>query len=70
MSIFQAVAKYGSETISVHVMNIQKYLEVFWPGLTQAHDIYESLAASLADSGENKKGKFPQVNGQKHSLMS
>ncbi|XP_022099659.1 DIS3-like exonuclease 1 isoform X2 [Acanthaster planci] len=51
-----AVVKYGSETVGVHVMNIQKYLEVFWPDLTQAHDIYESLAASLADSRENKKG--------------
>ncbi|XP_038076853.1 DIS3-like exonuclease 1 isoform X2 [Patiria miniata] len=51
-----AIAKYGSETIGVHVMNIHQYLEVFWPTLTQAHDIYESLAASLADTTDNKKG--------------
>ncbi|XP_071794054.1 DIS3-like exonuclease 1 [Asterias amurensis] len=49
-------AKYGSETVGVHVMNVKQYLEVFWPQLTQAHDMFESLTASLTDTTDRKKG--------------
>ena len=51
--------KYKSNTLGVFVLTLEDYLKKFWPNLTEATDLYESLSASLKESC-GRKGIFPK----------
>ena len=58
---FQAVEEYGSKTLGVHVLTVSDYLGMFWPDLTGALDIYESLKVTLSEAAAaegQSKGKL------------
>ncbi|XP_033109550.1 DIS3-like exonuclease 1 [Anneissia japonica] len=64
-----------NETPGVHVMSLSQYLSLFWPNLTEAKDMFESLAASLLLSkqkGGNKQydNHFPPEVLQMHVKSS
>ena len=40
------------------MLSIGDYLNMFWPDVKQALDIYESLKASLAEAGPQSKGLY------------
>ncbi|XP_072031507.1 LOW QUALITY PROTEIN: DIS3-like exonuclease 1 [Amphiura filiformis] len=52
----KVIEEYGSKTAGVYVLSIGNYLNMFWPDLNQALDIYESLKASLAEVESQSKG--------------
>nr|XP_054756295.1 DIS3-like exonuclease 1 [Lytechinus pictus] len=53
----EVIERYGSQTMNVHVSNMGDYLSLFWPDLTQAYDILESVKASLAAAVEEDGSK-------------
>ncbi|XP_071489125.1 DIS3-like exonuclease 1 [Diadema antillarum] len=60
--------KCGSKTMNVHVMSMEQYLNLFWPDVTQAQDILESVKASLiaaAESEDGSKEYVDHVNSEK-----
>ena len=44
------IAEYGSKTLGIFVVSVADYLKNFWPLLTEAQDLYESLCLSLAET--------------------
>lgn len=55
--LLQAIERYGNQTMNVHVCAVGDYLSLFWPDLTQAQDILESVKASLAAAEEEEEGE-------------
>lgn len=53
--MLQVVAEYENRNMGVYVITLKQYLKNFWPDLTAAHDLFESLAAAL-DNAESAKG--------------
>ncbi len=47
------MTEYGTKTPGVFVINVQEYLQNFWPDLTNAYELYLSLKAALHEA----KGK-------------
>nr|XP_002736854.1 PREDICTED: DIS3-like exonuclease 1-like [Saccoglossus kowalevskii] len=48
------IAKFAAKTRQVFLLTMQEYLKTFWPTLSNALDIYESLSASLSESTVEK----------------
>ena len=37
--------KYGSETAGIFLLSMEDYLKGFWPNLTEAKDLFDSLSS-------------------------
>jgi hypothetical protein len=49
------VVEYSNKTVGVFVLGLENYMNNFWPDLKAAHDLFESLAASVQES--KQKGR-------------
>ena len=54
------IKRYETKRIEIFVMNVGDYLKMFWPDLTSAFDVYESLLAVHSEKlaeGDSKSGR-------------
>ena len=50
-------AEFSFKRQNIFVMAMWDYLQTFWPDLTAAHSLYESLSAALVESSETGGGE-------------
>ncbi|XP_013378724.1 DIS3-like exonuclease 1 [Lingula anatina] len=58
----QMIAEYSAKTINIFVMTMEDYLSTFWPNLTAALTLVESLTAALKEKeaeGQGYSGYLP-----------
>ncbi|KAM9311270.1 DIS3-like exonuclease 1 [Gastrophryne carolinensis] len=52
----EVIQKYSNETEGVYVISFKNYLETFWPDLTGALELYESLREALQERETESRG--------------
>ncbi|XP_062516622.1 DIS3-like exonuclease 1 [Corticium candelabrum] len=57
------IERYGNMTVGVLVMTMADYLNNFWSQLSEAHELYDSVSASLTDKKLNRGSRAIRLLG-------